>query len=135
MDQLRAVERLADDHGGKAFARPHASGGTEVRTLHRGRLHEHIVAPDGIVLLVRRSDPALLYVLGVAMLAIGAGGAIVAILLYHLTDLDVDRAWYVAIGLFFAGAVLRGFVTLESRVKDRGAGGWHLVQTKPEDND
>ena len=84
---------------------------------------------------MRRGDPALLYLLGVATLAIGAGGAIVAILLYNLTDLDVDRAWYVAIGLFFAGAVLRGFVTLESRVKDRGAGGWHLVQTKPEDND
>jgi hypothetical protein len=135
VDQLRAVEQLADERGGKAFARPHPDGGTEVRTLHRGRLHEHVVAPDGTVLLVRRSKPAPVYILGVAAMAIGAGGAIVAILLYNLTDLEVDPAWYVSIGLFFAGAVLRGVVTLESRVKDRAAGAWHLVQTKPDDTD
>lgn len=133
VDQLRAVELLADWHGGKAFARPHPDGGTEVRTLKRGRLHTHVVGSDGTSLLVDRSKPAALHTLGAAGMAIGGGGAIVATLLYNLTDLDVDAAFHASIGLLFAGVVLRSIVTLESRVKNRAAEGWHLVQTKADD--
>jgi hypothetical protein len=135
VEQLRAVEQLADEHGGKAFGRPHPDGGTEVRTLKRGRLHTHVAAPDGTVFLTQRSKPSPLYVLGVAAMAIGAAGGIVAILLYNLTDLHIEPAWYVSLGLLFGGATLRGFVRLESRVKDRASGAWHLVQTKPDDTD
>ena len=134
-DQLRAVERLADEHGGKAFARPHPDGGTEVRTLHRGRLHTHLVAEDGTASLAQRGKPSLLYILGVGAMAIAGGGALVAIVLHNLTDLEAEPVWYVSLGLFFGGSVLRGFVRLESKIKDRAAGGWHLVQTKPDDND
>ena len=134
-DQLRAVERLADEHGGKAFARPHPHGGTEVRTLHRGRLHTYLVTEDGTASLAQRGKLSLLYVLGVGAMAIAAGGAIVAIVLHNLTDLEAEPVWYVSVGLFFGGAVLRGFDRLESKVKDRAAGAWHLVQTKPDDND
>jgi hypothetical protein len=135
VDQLRAVELLADEHDGKAFARPHPDGGTEARTLKHGRLHTHVVAPEGTVLLVNRSKPATLYVLGVAAIVIGIGGAVVTTLLYNLTDLHVVTAFYVSGGLFFVGTVLRSWVTLESRVKDQAAGAWHLVQTKPDDTD
>ena len=134
-DQLRAVELLADEHGGKAFARPHASGGTEVRTLHRGRLHTHLVAEDGTASLAHRGKPSLLYILGVGAIALGIGGAVVAIVLHNLTDLEAEPVWYVSLGFFFGGAILRGLVTLESRVKDRASGAWHLVRTKPDDND
>lgn len=135
VDQLRAVELLSDEHDGKAFARPHPDGGTEVRTLKHGRLHTHVVAPEGTVLLLDRSKPATLYVLGVAAIVIGIGGAVVTTLLYNLTDLDVMTAFYVSGGLLFVGTVLRSSVTLESRVKERAAGAWHLVQTKPDDTD
>jgi hypothetical protein len=135
VDQLRAVEQLADEHDGKAFARPHPAGGTEVRTLHRGRLHTHLVAEDGTVSLAHRGKPSLLYVLGVGAMAIAGGGALVAIALHNLTDLEAEAVWYVSLGLFFGGASLRGFVRLESKVKDRAAGAWHLVQTKPDDTD
>jgi hypothetical protein len=134
-DQLRAVEQLADEHGGKAFARPGPDGGTEVKTLKRGRLHTHVVAPEGTVSLVQRGKPALPYVLGVAAMAIGVAGAVIATLLHNLTEVDIERAWYVSLGLFFAGTVPYGLVTLERTVKDSAAGGWHLVQTKPEDTD
>jgi hypothetical protein len=133
--QLRAVERLADEHGGKAFARPHADGGTEVRTLKHGRLHTHVVALDGTVLLVDRGKPARLYVLGVTAMWAGGGAAVFTAVLYNLTDLGLRIAWDASIGLLFAGAILRSVVTLESRVKDRAAGAWHLVQTKPDDAD
>jgi hypothetical protein len=135
VEQLRAVEVLADEHGGKALARPHPDGGTEVRTLRRGRLHTNVVALDGTVLLVHRSKAARLYVLGVAAMAIGVGGAVVTTLLYNLTDLDVMTAFYVSFGLFMAGGVLRSVVTLESKVEDRAAEAWQLVQTKPDDTD
>jgi hypothetical protein len=68
-------------------------------------------------------------------LAVGAGGAIVAVLLYNLSDLEVEPPWYVCLGLLFVGVVLHGLVTLENRGKDQAAAGWHLVQTKPEDTD
>jgi hypothetical protein len=127
VDQLRAVEQLADEHGGKALARPHPDGGTEVRTLKRGLLHEHMVAPDGTVLLVRRSKRAPLYTVGTGVIAVGVGGAVVTTLLYNLTDLDVVTAFYVSFGLFFVGGVLRSLVALENRVTDRASGGWNLV--------
>jgi hypothetical protein len=135
VDQLRAVERLADEHGGKALARPHPDGGTQVRTLKHGRLHTHVVAPDGTLLLVSRGEPALLYTLGTGTMAIGVGGAVVTIVLYNLTDLEVEAAWYVSLGLLFVGVVLRALVTLEKRGKDQAAVAWHLVQTKPDDTD
>jgi hypothetical protein len=135
VDQLRAVELLADEHGGKAFARPHPDGGTEVRTLKHGRLHTHVVAPDGTALFVDRGKPARLYILGVTAIAVGAGAAVFTAVLYNLTDLGLRIAWDVSIGLIFAGAILRSVVTLEGRVKDRAAGAWHLVQTKPDDTD
>jgi hypothetical protein len=135
MDQLRAVESLADEHGGKALARPHPDGGTEVRTLKHGRLQTHVVAPDGTALLVDRSKPARLHTLGVTAIAIGVGGAIVTTVLYNLMDLGLRIAWDVSIGLLFAGAILRSLVTLENRAKDRARHGWHLVQTKPDDTD
>jgi hypothetical protein len=133
--QLHAVERLADEHGGKAFTRPHPDGGYEVQTINRGRLHTHVVAPDGTVLLVDRGKPARLYILGVAAIAVGAAAAVVTTLLYNLTDLDVVTAFYVSLGFFLAGAVMRSLVTLEGRIKDRATGGWYLVQTKPDDTD
>jgi hypothetical protein len=135
VDQLRTVERVADEHDGKALARPHPDGGTEVRTLKRGRLHTYVVSPGGTTVLVQRSSPALLYTLGVGAMAIGGAGAVVTTLLYNLTDLEVTPAFHVSIGLLFVGAVLRALVTLEGRVKDRTAGAWHLVQTKPDDAD
>jgi hypothetical protein len=133
--QLQAVEQLADEHGGKALARRHPDGGTEVRTLKQGRLQTHVVASDGTVLLVSRGEPALLYTLGTAAMAIGVGGAVVTILLYNLTDLEVDLAWYVSLGLLFVGVVLRALATLEKRAKDQAVVAWHLVQTKPDDTD
>ena len=135
IDQLRAVELLADRHDGKAFARPHPDGGTEVRTLHRGRLYEHVIAPDGAALLVRRGKRAASYALGVAAIAIGAGGAVATTIIYNLSDVDVTIAFSVSIGFVFGGAMLRGVVTLENRAKDHAVGGWHLVQTKPDDTD
>jgi len=135
IDQLRAVELLADRHDGKALARPHPDGGTEVRTLHRGRLYEHVIAPDGAALLVRRGKRAASYALGVATIAIGAGGAVATTIIYNFSDLDVTIAFSVSLGFVFGGAMLRGVVTLENRAKNHAVGGWHLVQTKPDDAD
>lgn len=131
--QLRAVERLADEHGGKALARPHYDGGTEVRTLKRGRLHEHLVAPDGTIRLVGRGKRAPLYILGTATMAIGVGGMIWTTVLYQLIDLDTGTAFGVSFGLFTVGAALGAMVTLEKAAGNRADGIWHLVQTKADD--
>jgi hypothetical protein len=77
VDQLHAAEQLAHDHGGKAYARPHPDGGTDLTDLDVTPAFSRVLRP-----LLRRHNPAL--------------------------------------------------VTFQSRVKDRAAGGWHLVQTKPE---
>lgn len=121
VDQLRAVEQLADEHGGKALARAHPDEGTEVRTLKRGRTQTHVVSLDGTVFLLHRSRPAPLYTLGAAAMAIGVGGAVIATLLYNLADLEVVTAFYMSFGLFFVGGVLRSVVTLEHRSKDQAA--------------
>jgi hypothetical protein len=134
--QMATVERLADEHRGKALVRREADGSVTTLTLRRGRMIRHRVTADGGLQLISEGSRPLRYVLGASLIAVAIFGGILAICLHNFTEADTDTAWNVCFGIFVAGAVLCGTLTIEGCVKREGSfDEWHLVQTKPDDPD
>jgi hypothetical protein len=136
LSQMDTVERLADEHRGKALVRREADGSVTTLTLRRGRMIRHRVTVDGGLELMSEGRRALRYALGASLMGLAIVGGVVTIYLHNFTEVDVDTAWNVCFGILVAGAVLCGTVTIEGTVGRAGSfGDWHLVQTKPDDPD
>jgi len=129
--QLHRVESLADEHGGEAYVRPLEDGTAEVATTRRGHVEHFRVSQDGTVVQLRRA----MFLGPVVGAGFVLGGFVAMLAVQGRFDLPPAVMFAMFMGFVLTAGVVAQRCSLKYRLEKQLPGEWHLVRTKPEDND